>query len=172
MEKIKKVEEIEKLLNNIAYLASECGDRLRELEKYEGQLYENRTELDSFGLIRAKILRDLERCFSVRKTVTILNTSTLTCAGKYEYKKINSSYAAAIVKEYNFESAVGHESTAQIISELLDIQCPVNRTNYVQRPNDIAIVFKLNERPPEGKILKKEEIEEIGFEFGLLKREE
>lgn len=36
--------------------------------------------------------------------------------------------------------------------------------------NEIAIVFKLKGRPEEGKILTIQEIEEIGYEFGVLIR--
>ena len=69
-----------------------------------------------------------------------------------------------------YKSAIGHESTAEILTELLGVNVPVNRQNYVQGINDKAIVFKLKTRAPEGVILNREQIEEIGYEFGLLTR--
>ena len=44
----------------------------------------------------------------------------------------------------------------------------MNRVMYKQDSGDQALIFKLNGRPEEGKILSVEEIKEIGYEFGLL----
>lgn len=69
-----------------------------------------------------------------------------------------------------FESAIGHESTAQLISKLLDIDCPANRVQYKQKDGDVALIFKMLGRPPEGKILTEEEIEEIGYSWGIIRK--
>jgi hypothetical protein len=68
------------------------------------------------------------------------------------------------------ESAIGHESTAQILTELTGINIPVNRVKYEQSCNEIAIIFQLRSRPNEGKILTREEIEETGYDFFLVKK--
>ena len=122
--------------------------------------------------------------------ITLLNTSIITTYGKYEYTPITLKEAKATVflpchncqngcpvcggrgVVDNFDSAIGHESTAEILSELLDVKVSVNRQNYIQPPNSKALVFKLKERAPEGCILSREEIEKIGYEFGLLSRTE
>ncbi|XGU48360.1 STIV orfB116 family protein [Fusobacterium necrophorum subsp. funduliforme] len=70
----------------------------------------------------------------------------------------------------NLLSAIGHESTALIMTELLDAQVQVNRIQFAQENNQKAIVFKLNGRAPEGVILSKEEIEAIGYKFQLLEK--
>jgi hypothetical protein len=67
-------------------------------------------------------------------------------------------------------SAIGHESTAQILSDLLGIDVPVNRIQFAQQEEQTALVFKLQGRPPEGKILTREEIETIGYKFQILRR--
>ena len=101
----------------------------------------------------------------------ILNTSMVTSYGVYNYYPITLEKAREIAHaKCGFESAIGHEASAQIISELLGIDCPVNRINYVQQPQHIALVFKLKGRPPEGKILSREEIEKIGYTWGILER--
>lgn len=69
-------------------------------------------------------------------------------------------------------SAIGHQSTADILTELLDMPIPMNRILFQQEPGQKAICFKLKGRPEEGKILSREEIEQIGYEFKLLEMEE
>ena len=101
--------------------------------------------------------------------VTILNTSILTEYGDYSYRGISLEQAKEMVAN-GFQSAIGHESTAKIISTLLGIECPVNRIQYSQKVGDFALVFKLNGRPEEGKILTIEEIEKIGYSWGELLR--
>jgi len=100
--------------------------------------------------------------------ITLLNCSILTAYGSYNYTPVDLAQVRQAVGDLGFRSAIGHESTAQIISELLDIDCKVNRIQYKQKTGESAFVFKLKSRPPEGKILSREEIEEIGYEWGVL----
>ena len=121
--------------------------------------------------------------------ITLLNTSIITAHGKYKYAPLTLGNAKQLVRLScpncqgggcpvcsgfgtidNFNSAVGHQSTAEILSELLGVNVPVNRQNYFQPPNSQALVFKLKTRAPEGQILSRAEIEKIGYEFGLLSR--
>lgn len=104
--------------------------------------------------------------------IALLNTSILTTTGDYSLKDISLEQAIEIVQKNknNLDSAIGHESTAQIITQLLKTTVEVNRQMFVQQVGQEAIVFKLNGRPPEGKILSTEEIEKIGYKFQLLVR--
>jgi hypothetical protein len=104
--------------------------------------------------------------------LAILNTSILTNDGSYSLKSISLDEAIAWVDAFggNIDSAIGHESTAQILTELLGIEVPVNRQMFAQEVEQKALVFKLNGRPPEGKILNREEVEAIGYSFKLLTR--
>ena len=100
--------------------------------------------------------------------VTILNTSILTAEGQFDFRKIDLSTAQYLITENEFQSAIGHQSTADILTSLLNIEVKLNRINYKQEQGEIALVFKLRGRPEEGKILTKEEIELIGYEFYIL----
>lgn len=104
--------------------------------------------------------------------IALLNTSILTTTGDYSLKDISLEQAIEIVQKNknNLDSAIGHESTAQIMTQLLKTTVEVNRQMFVQLVGQEAIVFKLNGRPPEGKILSTEEIEKIGYKFQLLVR--
>ena len=100
----------------------------------------------------------------------LLNTTICTTDGIFEVQTISLEQAKEIAKinTDNFDSAVGHDSTAQIMSELLEVEIPVNRQLFLQQQGQTCLVFKLKGRPPEGVILTKEEIESIGYEFKLM----
>ena len=100
----------------------------------------------------------------------ILNTSILTTVGIYELKDITLEQAQDLVHNNDILSAVGHQSTADILTTLLGVQVPMNRIMFEQEQGQKALVFKLNGRPEEGKILTQQEIEEIGYKFQLLTR--
>jgi hypothetical protein len=57
-----------------------------------------------------------------------------------------------------FESVIGHQATADVLSALLDIDIPVNRTNIELKYGDKLIVFQLNVRLAEGQVLSREEV--------------
>ena len=103
--------------------------------------------------------------------VILLNTSILTAFGTYRYEPLALEAARRLVAE-GFVSAVGHESTAQMLSELLGAPVAVSRCDYRQQVGEQAIVFKLRRRPPEGAVLTAREIQAVGYEFGLLTRTE
>ena len=72
--------------------------------------------------------------------------------------------------EREIQSAIGHAATAEIMSELLKHTVETNRIEFFQTEGDDALIFRLKKRPAEGLILTREEIEEIGYEFGILKK--
>lgn len=104
--------------------------------------------------------------------LALLNTSILTTAGAYRLIDITLDDARRIVSDHagNLDSAIGHQSTAEIMTTLLGVDVPVNRQMFAQEVGQQALVFKLNGRPQEGKILSAEEIETIGYKFQLLTR--
>lgn len=108
--------------------------------------------------------------------LTLLNTSILTSFGTYVYEPLTLEAARALLRRFQqegktIESAIGHQTTAELLSGLLDYPVAVNRIEFMQTVETVALVFKLKGRPPEGKVLSRKELEEIGYEFGLLRRE-
>ena len=101
----------------------------------------------------------------------ILNTPVLTNYGRYYFYPIPKSMAKELVTG-TFTSAVGHQGTAEILSMLFEVPIPVNRITIKMQPGDSAIVFRLLERLPEGKVLSVEELKSLPYEFGLLERVE
>lgn len=118
-----------------------------------------------------EVLEALEHELPDDLPLALLNTSILTTSGTYSLEDITLDQAREIVAEsYKVDSAIGHQSTADIMSNLLNTKVDVNRQMFVQQVGQEALVFKLNGRPQEGKILTLDEIEEIGYKFQLLIR--
>jgi hypothetical protein len=67
--------------------------------------------------------------------------------------EISNEYALELVRKYSFISAIGHDATAKIISQILGVNIPVNRIAVKLQSGDIALVFQLLQRLPEGKVL-------------------
>lgn len=102
--------------------------------------------------------------------ITLLNTSIITGFGQFDYSPSELSEVKNLLAESAFQSAIGHQATADILSDLLGRPVPVNRINYAQQPGDVAIVFKLRGRAPEGAILDRAQVEEMGYDFGILRK--
>jgi|AntAceMinimDraft_17_1070374.scaffolds.fasta_scaffold42692_2 hypothetical protein len=107
------------------------------------------------------------------KKLAILNSPIITNDGGYEVASFDLELAKKLlVEDYkgNYESFIGHQSTAKVVSALLGIEIEANRGTYSQEAETDALIFKLNGRVPEGKILSIEEIEEIGYSFKVITR--
>jgi len=68
--------------------------------------------------------------------------------------------------EDGFTSAVGHPSTAQVLSTLLGLSVEANRVAIKMSRGDRLIVFQLGVRLEEGRILNEEEVMAL-YEQGL-----
>jgi len=80
-------------------------------------------------------------------------------------KKIDLSLVESILKNFEFYSCIGHKETAEFLTLLLDVEVKFNRENIKLNYGDRMIVFQLNERLPEGKILTKEELQKYNYAF-------
>ncbi|TDC02663.1 DUF1874 domain-containing protein [Micromonospora fluostatini] len=102
--------------------------------------------------------------------IAILNTSIVTTDGDYTVREITLEEAIAIAHSSEIDSAVGHDATAALLTELLGVAVPVNRQMFAQRPGQKALVFKLNGRPAPGVELDLAGLEQVGYTFKLLTR--
>ncbi len=106
-------------------------------------------------------------------SLTLLNSSIVTSYGTFTYQPLSLDEAKALVQEFQqtgklIQSAIGHQSTADFLSALLDFPVTINRIEFKQTTNDIALIFKLKQRLPDRQILSREEMAAVGYEFGLL----
>lgn len=107
------------------------------------------------------------------KRLIFFNAPVLTAYGEFCFKLVSTTEAKELINEFvrdgkEIISAIGHEATAEIMSETLDYKIEMNRFSFKQSVDDTAIIFRLKKRAEEGKILERVDIEEIGFEFGVL----
>jgi hypothetical protein len=92
---------------------------------------------------------------------------------RVKLRKITISEAREILASTtDFVSAVGHEATAKLLSQLLGIQIPAERRTIFMRPGDKAIHFFLKVRLPEGIILTEEQLRRLDYWLVLSEVEE
>jgi hypothetical protein len=64
-----------------------------------------------------------------------------------------------------WESAVGHEATASLLSKILGVEVPMRRVPIYAKPGDVLVHFGLRTRLPEGRVLSEEELQQLDFYF-------
>jgi hypothetical protein len=92
-----------------------------------------------------------------------LNNEYLVRIAKIDVQKA----CEKLQKEKGFISAVGHESTASLLSELFKIKIPCNRITIRMKENDSAIHFFLRQRIQEGKVLSLDELKQLDYDIIL-----
>ncbi len=78
-------------------------------------------------------------------------------------RKVSTEEVKNLLNKGEFTSAVGHSSTAEVMSKLLNIPVPANRIQIKLQKGDTLIVFQLMKRLEEGKILSEEEIKQLPY---------
>jgi hypothetical protein len=73
-------------------------------------------------------------------------------------RPVSLEEAKALLQEGEWTSAVGHPSTAQVMSTLLGVEVPPNRVAIRLGPGDRVLVFQLSVRLAEGQVLSQEEV--------------
>jgi len=87
------------------------------------------------------------------------NTATVT------FRRVTVEEAKKLLETEAFISAVGHESTANLLSRLLDRPIAMNRITVAMSVGDQALHFVLKTRLPEGRVLSEEELRNFEFEL-------
>lgn len=103
-------------------------------------------------------------------TLYLLNSPILPGFGRYEFEGPVAPQEARRLVADGFVSAIGHEATARLLTHILGQAVAVNRQRIHMRPGDQALVLRLKQRLPEGRVLSFEEISELPFDLGLLRR--
>jgi len=103
-------------------------------------------------------------------TTYVLNTPILTSYGEWRFEgPITLEQAKQKIAD-GFQSAVGHESSAQFLTQLLGVKVEMQRISVSMQAGDQALVLRIKSRLPEGKLLTHEEINAIPYELGWLQR--
>lgn len=93
--------------------------------------------------------------------------SMLTKDVKLIVKEMDLKDVKNFLQTHGFTSAIGHSTTAEVLSNLLGLPVETNRIQVqLQSSSDEAIVvFQLQTRLSEGQVLSKEELEKLNFKF-------
>jgi len=100
----------------------------------------------------------------------LMNTSIVPNPGTFEVKEISPDEAESFVQAGGWQSAIGHQGTADVLTGLLGVPVPVNRVQATMDKGDQALVFKLATRLPEGVVLTANELSRLAFSFWLMTR--
>ena len=86
--------------------------------------------------------------------------------GELDFKPVSLDEAKKILDTQEVISYISHQSTAQVLKELLNKEIEFNRKNLVLEDGDTVLVFQVRKRPQEGQVFTEEELKEI-VEKGL-----
>ena len=100
----------------------------------------------------------------------VMNTTMMpNPEGTYKSNLISLQKAKELIKSGDFTSAVGHPATAELMSDVLNADIPLNRMTISLESGDKMLCLKLKPRLGEGVIIKnKNDLESIGYDFVLI----
>jgi len=108
---------------------------------------------------------------STHNKLYVFSAPSVTNAGTYTYKVISIAEAKWLISQQGMISAVGHEATAKLLTELLGAYIMENRIFVTMNVGDKAITFRPLQRIPEGTVIRTvDELKKIGYELGLIER--
>jgi len=80
-------------------------------------------------------------------------------------RKTSLEEVRTLLTTHEFESAVGHQSTADFLTALLGVQIKAERRQVTFQPDTLYVVFQLIGRLPEGRVLTEEELRAVNYRF-------
>jgi len=82
-------------------------------------------------------------------------------------KEVDAETVKSMLKK-PFVSAVGHESTAKLLTALLGVEVPYNRIQVRLQKGDRLLVFQLLTRLEEGRLLDEDELRRLPHKFYIV----
>ena len=102
--------------------------------------------------------------------IYVINSPVITSFGEYSYSTTSVDEIKYILDNNEFISVVGHQETATLLTRILGVKIEFNRISVFQEIGDLFIVIKPKTRLDAYKEYTDLEIENIGYELGILCR--
>jgi len=98
----------------------------------------------------------------------ILNSAVLPLKEGQQYvitaRQVSIQEVRDMLQKEYYTSAIGHEATAKLLTDILGVDIPLNRIQITLQPKDRMLAFLLKKRLPEGTVIRTvEELEQIGY---------
>lgn len=100
--------------------------------------------------------------------IYLLNSPVLTSYGTFEFSGPLAIEDAKKILAQGFESAIGHQATADVLSVLFNMPIEVKRQAISMNEGDKAVIFRLLTRIDEGAVLSQQELSKLPFELSIL----
>ena len=99
--------------------------------------------------------------------IYITNTSIIpqNYEGAVEISNVSLPYVKELLEKYEFQSAIGHESTASLLTRILGIEIKMNRVQIEVVEGDVILAFQLKKRLQEAAELSEEELKSLEYSF-------
>jgi hypothetical protein len=82
-------------------------------------------------------------------------------------RKASVEEVRRLLQSNQFVSAVGHQATAVLLTQLLGVEVPMNRITIKAKPGDKLVHFVLRERIPEGRVLTLDKLKLLPFDLAI-----
>jgi hypothetical protein len=101
----------------------------------------------------------------------LMNSPILTEYGDWRFEgPLSVEAARQHIMSAPFTSAIGHDSAARFMSQLLRMEIPANRVAITMLPGDQALVLRILTRLAEGAVLDSAAMHAIPYNLSLLTR--
>lgn len=104
----------------------------------------------------------------------LMNSSTMTADGLFFREPIADEEAKELVAAAHANdrlvSALGHRGAAEALSLITGVEVTAPRTRVEQQIGQLAVVLQVDTRLPEGKVLTRKELDEVGYSLKKVTR--
>jgi len=78
-------------------------------------------------------------------------------------KPVSIEEVKSVIRDREIVSFIGHEATAALLTQLLSVNVPFNRSAYDPKPGDVAVIVRLKKRLEKPEDVKNVTVNDIEF---------
>lgn len=101
--------------------------------------------------------------------IYLFNSPVLTAYGLWQFSgPLRPEEARQHLAGQDIRSAIGHQASADLLTQLLGMAVPVRRVTARMQAGDGALVLRVLQRLPEGQVLDAPTLQQVDYELGWL----